>query len=99
MRADRVQITDAALQRLKPPTGGYRHVYDTLSPLGLRVNAGGRKTFFVMVGSGTRQTIGPYPTWTLQAARERARAIVEQRIQGLDAALTFDEAFTLFLDK
>jgi hypothetical protein len=42
MRAERSHLTDAAIQRLRPPQSGYLVRYDSLSPLGLRVNAGAR---------------------------------------------------------
>lgn len=99
MRGDRIQFTDAAMRSIKPPAEGYRHIYDTLSPLGLRINAGGARAFFVMVGRGQRQTIGRYPEWDLRTAREEAREIATNQAQGVDTGRTFEEAFAIFLEK
>lgn len=98
MRAHRIQFTDASVARTKPPARGYIHLYDSLSPLGLRINAGGTRTFFVMTAPGQREVIGRYPVVDLAAARVRARNVLTTKALGL-TRLTFEEAFTLFLDK
>lgn len=99
VRAERTHLTDAAIRLLKPPVRGQRVHYDSLSPLALRISAGGTRTFFVLTGSGQRESIGAYPTITLPQARERARDILNRRALGVEPTFTFEEAFNLFLEK
>jgi integrase len=56
---------------------------------GLRVNAGGSKSFFLNYrfdGHERRHTIGPFPRWSVTAARERAKELRIQIDKGLDPA-------------
>ncbi len=49
---------------------------------GVRINAGGAKTFIVLLGSGRRQAIGRYPVISLAQAREKAKTILAERTLG-----------------
>lgn len=77
-----LQLTDAAVQRLKPPTDADRIEYwDTkTSGLGLRVSAAGGRSWVMILrvlkdGRWIQQrlTLGRYPGVSLAQAREKAR--------------------------
>jgi integrase len=56
---------------------------------GLRVHEGGAKSFFLnyrIAGRQRRYTIGHYPTWTVTAARDEARALRQRIDRGEDPA-------------
>ena len=74
-------------------------VWDDSSPLGVRVAAGGAKTFIVMLGSGKRHTIGRYPVIKLSEARAAATRLKAEKTLGriFPSAKSFDEARTEYL--
>jgi hypothetical protein len=54
---------------------------------GVRSYSGGSKSFFIdyrMDGVQRRFTIGPFPRWSVTAARERARELRKQIDRGID---------------
>src|SRR5262249_38753812 len=56
---------------------------------GIRSYAGGGKSFFIdyrLNGRHRRYTIGPYPRWSAEAARERAKELRRGIDQGEDPA-------------
>src|SRR6516164_7555671 len=56
---------------------------------GIRSYAGGSKSFFIdyrLHGRHRRYTIGPYPRWSAEAARERAKELRRGIDQGQDPA-------------
>jgi len=77
----RKRLTRQAIDAVKPPKSGYVTWYDTEEPdLGIRINAGGRRTWFVLVsyeGTTTRATVGKYPSITPELARKKAKGILK----------------------
>lgn len=75
----RKNLTRTFLDDTKPPRAGYVTWYDEVErDLGIRINAGGRRTWFVLVpheGKTDRATIGKYPSITPELARKKAKAI------------------------
>jgi integrase len=88
----RMKLTDAAVQRLKPPDKGQVDYWDELQPgFGLRISFGGSKTWLCQrrilkegAWKQTRITLGRYPAMTLAEARERARLTMQQVSEGKD---------------
>lgn len=72
----KVSLTDAGVRALKAPSTGQITVWDTQSPLGVRISQGGTKTFVVMIDSGRRHTIGKVNVVKLTEAREEARRLI-----------------------
>ncbi len=71
-------MTVRSVEAIKPPASGQVDYWDTDHPgFGVRVSAGGRKTWVAMYRHGNlkrRLTIGTYPTLSLAEAREKAIA-------------------------
>jgi len=74
-----MRLNDKVLSHLKPPPNGQIRIRDDLLP-GFGVIVGQRaKTFFVMYGKDRRiQTLGRYPSKSLQDARNDARRVLER---------------------
>lgn len=74
-----VVLTDAFAKSITPPQTGQETHYDALVPsFGLRVSAGGAKTWMLqrrVYGQPRRVKIGRYPAVSVAAAREEARRI------------------------
>lgn len=91
----KIRITDKTLRR-PPPPSGQTELWDDLVPgFGLRIAAGGSRTYFVMKrlnGKLVRRTVGKVATGdrpgagelALTAARERARALLATLAGGVD---------------
>jgi integrase len=86
-----VRLTTVRLAELEPPTTGEQAVLDTEVPgLGVRLRAGGTKTFFVRYRLGGRRhgerrvTIGAVASVPLAEARRAARGILGRVAQGAD---------------
>ena len=81
-------LTDASVQRLKPPRDKDLEVFDLGYPgLALRVGYGGAKSFILFyryAGKLRRQTLGRWPEVSLGAARERWRRTREAVARGDD---------------
>jgi integrase len=75
------ELSGDLLRSIEPPETGSKTYWDAdprLPGFGLRVSAGGRKSFFLnywFEGRERRCTIGIYPRWSLTAARERAKEL------------------------
>ena len=83
------RITDKLVKELAPPATGNRRVYDERIPgFGVRITARGARAFVLnyrnVEGRERRYTIGPYPTWSVEAARKRAGEIKRQIARGDD---------------
>jgi hypothetical protein len=75
----RLQLSDLAIRKLKPPVHGQAKYRDTVLP-GFGIVVGKRtKTFFVTVGEQRRNiTVGRYPNMNLAAARKAAISLMAQ---------------------
>jgi integrase len=94
-------LTDLSVRALKAPARGQTTIWDKNSPLGVRVSAGGTKTYIVLVGSGKRKAIGNANILSLKEARDEAKRILAEKTLGLTkkpSAINFDAAVPLFLE-
>ena len=82
------RLTDRSINR-RPPATGVDEIWDDVIPgFGLRVNAGGRRSYFVRTrvnGSQIRRTVGAPATHTLAEARDAARAVLKNAAAGIDS--------------
>ena len=82
------RLTDAAVERLKPPASGQVEHFDAQLPsFGLRISHSGTKAWMVMTrveGKLTRLTLGRYPALSLSEARRRAEEAIALAKSGLD---------------
>lgn len=95
-------LTDVSVRALKAPAHGQTTIWDSLSPIGVRVSAGGAKTFIVLIGSGSRRTIGKVGVISLADARTEARRILAEKTLGLTkkpASINYETAVTRYLDE
>lgn len=80
------------LERVKPPENGTTTYWDNdprTPGFGVRVYAGGSKSFFLNYrfdGRERRYTIGSFPRWSVTAARERAKELRTLIDRGHDPA-------------
>ncbi|MEL5849894.1 MAG: integrase arm-type DNA-binding domain-containing protein [Candidatus Igneacidithiobacillus chanchocoensis] len=81
-------LTDAAVERIKPPKAGQQDHFDAGFPgLALRVSHGGRKSwtmFYRVAGRQRRLTLGVYPGTSLAEAREAWRKLQKDLEAGRD---------------
>ena len=86
----KIKITNAVLERLKPPAVGQVDYFDSAYPgLALRITAKGVKswTYFGRVhGKIKRATLGRYPDLSLAKARRKAGETADAMRQGIDPA-------------
>ena len=86
----KMKMTVRGVEAIKPPQSGQIDYWDTgLLGFGIRVSAGGRKTWTLMYRHGGRKRrmkLGSYPAMTLAAARDRASAALRQVADGEDPA-------------
>jgi integrase len=86
----KIALTDAAVQRLKPPQAGQLDVTDKGYPgLVFRLSLGGRKTWCLFCRHGGRLrriTLGTYPAMGLKEARQAWRQAREELQAGRDPA-------------
>ena len=84
----RMKMTVRGVEAIKLPLSGQVDYWDTGLPgFGIRVNAGGRKSWKLMFRHGNRKrrlTIGTYPAMTLAGARDRASAALRRVADGED---------------
>jgi len=92
------RLTDNIVAKLPLPAKGIRRVWDAPDPkgkglfvrgFGLRLSAGGTRSFVVRYrrksdGVGRLFTVGPFPDWTVDAAREEALDIKRRITKGAD---------------
>ena len=79
------------------PSKPYEVRADRPAGLLLRVQPSGRRTYYVQLGRGRRVRIGPAPTFTLEKAKERARAILldpDSAKKGRSSSITLLEYIT-----
>jgi integrase len=73
------RLTDKLVKTLPSPDTGNRITYDTeIKGFGLRITASGARSFILNYrtsGRERRYTIGSYPDWSVQAAREEAKRL------------------------
>jgi integrase len=76
-----MHLTDTLCRRQQPPQTGYQVLYDDEVPgLGLRITAGGARSFILNYrrksdGRERRKTIGSFPAWTTALARAEAKRL------------------------
>src|SRR5262245_26773942 len=86
------RLTKKIVETVNLPTTGALTLWDSdpkARGFGLRVYAGGAKSFFInyrIAGRERRHTIGSYPTWSVDAARERAKELRRKVDNGHDPA-------------
>ena len=100
----RVNLTDVLVRATEPPATGTLTIWDTnLKHFGLRVGAGGSKTFILLLGSGRRHAIGRFEpkVFGLGQAREKARQILAEHVLGRyqPQTITWEQARDEFLDQ
>ena len=85
------KLTDQLVRSLPFPATGSRICYDggndAVRGFGLRVTAGGARSFilnYVVGGRERRMTIGAYPDWSVAAAREEAKRLKREIDRGRD---------------
>jgi len=92
---DKPVVTDKLVKGLTPPEGGNTVTYDgtahdAIRGFGVRITANGARSFvlnFRLHGTEYRHTIGAYPTWTVQAAREEAKRLRKEIDKGINPVL------------
>src|SRR3546814_5102379 len=82
-----------------PEAGTVTYWDKTQKGLGLRLSAGGARTFIVLIGSGRRQKLGRYPLLSLADARTEAKRLLAEKALGKVRPLhhAFDDAKELYL--
>ena len=93
---DRVKITKRLVDGAQPPASGETRLWDSDVPgFVVRVFFNGRKSFGLKYRVASRQrwfTIGDYGApWTVEEARERARAILRDAKDGVDRQFVKEE--------
>jgi Arm DNA-binding domain len=83
-----IQISQRSVETAKPPASGYRILFDRkFSGFGIRITAAGAKSFVLnyrVHGRKRRFTIGSFPQWTADAARDEALQLCEGIRKGAD---------------
>lgn len=97
----KASLSDLSVRALKAPARGQTTIWDKNSPLGIRISAGGTKTYIVLIGSGKRKAIGSAAVISLAEARAEAKRILAEKTLGLTkkpSAINFETAVPLFLE-
>jgi integrase len=85
-----VRLTNKLIEKLNFADGAYHFDDDPRATgFGVRLHRGGAKSWFIdyrLHGRQRRYTIGPFPRWSADAARERARELRKQIDKGADPA-------------
>ncbi|MBT3989599.1 MAG: integrase arm-type DNA-binding domain-containing protein, partial [Rhodospirillaceae bacterium] len=80
------KLTDRVVNQ-KPPGSGFIELFDTITPgLALRINAGGRRSYFVMPRVNKKQykhKLGTTDQLTLAEARDKARDVFRNAANGI----------------
>lgn len=86
----RIRLTDAAVQKMRPPASGRLEIMDAIVPrLSMRITERGNKSWSVGYrynGKLRRLTIGDYPAFGVAEAREEARDALRLVAKGEDPA-------------
>jgi integrase len=74
------KLTNELVKSIPPPAKGGTMLGDTeVTGFGVRINAGGKRSFVLnywdSTGRECRYTIGSFPTWSVEAARDRAKEL------------------------
>jgi len=72
-------IIQRSVEAAKPPASGYVILFDDkIAGFGIRVTAAGAKLFVLnyRVAGEKRRTIGSWPKWTADAARDEAKNVL-----------------------
>lgn len=79
-----MKLTDLLIQRLEAPKKGSKTYFDdNPKGFGVRVSAGGTKSFTLVRGKARRRTaIGKYPVVSLQEARSAAKRLLAEQTLG-----------------
>lgn len=79
-----MKLTDLQIQRLRAPHKGSKTYFDDgLKGFGVRVSAGGTKSFTLVQGKARRRTaLGKYPVVSLQEARGAAKRLLAEGALG-----------------
>lgn len=97
----KVSLTDLSVRAIKAPARGQVTLWDKSSPIGVRISAGGAKTYILMVGSGRRRTIGKVGVISLADARAEAKRILAEKTLGIakkPSTIKFAAAVALFVE-
>jgi integrase len=84
-----VRLTNKFVEKLTFADGAYWDDDPKATGFGIRPYPGGGKSWFIdyrLNGRQRRHTIGPYPRWSADAAREEARALRKKIDRGFDLA-------------
>jgi integrase len=85
-----IRLTSRLVEKLTIADGTYHFDNDQRAAgFGLRLHSGGSKSWFIdyrLNGRQRRYTIGPYPRWSADAARERAKELRKAIDRGFDPA-------------
>ncbi len=98
----KINLTDVGVSALKPPPRGQVTVWDSKSPLGVRISQGGTKTYVIFNGDGIRRTVGRTNVLSLSEARVNARRMIAERTLGIKApepvsGIRYTAAVSLFI--
>jgi len=97
-----MRLTDLGIKNLPAPERGQcTYTDDAVPGFGVRVSQGGTKTFVLVHGAQRRrETIGRYPTLTLQLARSEARRRLAEFTLGKisQTPIAFEAAVSQFLE-
>jgi hypothetical protein len=84
----KVKLTKAAVEAIEPPVKGQIMVWDTaVAGFGVRVSAGGAKTFILLGrvnGKVVKRTLGRFGITTVEKARQEAIKTAGQFASGID---------------
>lgn len=98
-----MRLTDITVKALPPPASGQRlYMDDAVQGFGVRVSAGGTKTWVVVHGANRQKTtIGRYPLIALKDARAAAKRVLAEFTLGRQRSprMRFSEAMELFLEQ
>jgi integrase len=93
-----LKLTDRIISELPLPATGNRIEYDTeVKGFGIRLTAGGSRSFVLNYRIGRRErrhTIGASPTWKVKTAREEAASLKRDIDRGIDPLAERDKART-----
>ncbi|HEY1710730.1 MAG TPA: tyrosine-type recombinase/integrase, partial [Rhizomicrobium sp.] len=93
-------LTDQSVRNFPAPASGTTMYWDdAIRGFGLRISAGGTKTFMVLIESGRRQSLGHYPHLSLAVARAEAKRVLAEKTLGKirPAHMAFDDAKAEYL--
>lgn len=99
---EHVLLTDQRIRSFKTPSAGTTTFWDkSTRGFGVRVSAGGTKSFIVLIAEGRRKSLGKYPSVTLSAARTEAKRLLAEKALGKirPKHKAFDDAKAEFLEE